>query len=88
MEVNSEKELIDLCATICYYAQSHSQDWHQDFRGEEAFQHTSFTIACFVAQFFDDSVEWDFVLEELMGEVKLEPQWIQIFTEKFKWWSD
>jgi len=83
-ELIKEREvLVDTCAKICHYAQDHSRDWMRPFRDEDAFQHTSYTVACFIAQSsltYDDGVEWDVVLDQLMSDFKTITEWQEIIS--------
>jgi hypothetical protein len=84
-ELTKERELlVDTCAKICHYAQEHSYDWDAKFRDENAFQHTSYTVACFIAQSsltHDDGVEWEVVLDQLMSDLKTIAQWKEIISD-------
>ncbi len=83
-ELIKEREvLVDTCAKICHYAQEHSHDWDAEFRDENAFQHTSYTVACFIAQSsltYNDGVEWDVVLDQLMSDFKTITEWQEIIS--------
>jgi len=80
-ELIKEREvLVDTCAKICHYAQEHSHDWNAEFRDEIAFQHTSYTVACFIANFLNDGVEWDVVLDQLMSDFKTITEWQEIIS--------
>lgn len=80
-------DLINTCAEICCFAQDHSGD--QDAWGPRnspdlhyMMQHTSYTIACFLAQNTKDGsegVEWEIVLDQLCGPVLDLEQWKTIF---------
>lgn len=86
----TKSSLVDICSKICYYAQEHSSC-------EEAWgirnspdlwnwmQHTSYTVACFIAQNTEygvDGVDWDIVQRELVGPVLTLEQWEQVIKEK------
>jgi len=83
-ELVKEREvLVETCAKICHYAQEHSHDWDAEFRDENAFQHTSYTVACFIAQSsltYNDGVEWDVVLDQLMSDFKTITEWQEIIS--------
>lgn len=86
----TRNQLVDVCSKICYYAQSHSQDWRQDHRDELAFQHTSFTVACFLAQNMSDEtqgVDWDVVLEPLTEPFKTLGEWNRIIEDTISEYS-
>ena len=85
-------DLINTCAEICYFAQEHSGD--QDAWGprnssnlQYMMQHTSFTVACFLAQNTKDGsqgVEWEIVWKELCGPVLNLEQWKTIIKNLVK----
>ena len=85
-------QLIDFCAKVCYYAQSHSQDeevWGPRNSSDlyNWMQHTSFTIACFIAEntkHGQDGVEWETVQNESIGPLLTLEQWREIITRKFE----
>jgi len=90
MKKYKREDLIDICAQICLFAQSHSHD-------EEAWgprnsddlwymmQHTSYTVACFISQNTPEGgegVEWEIVQEELVGKVLDYEEWVKVITAK------
>ncbi len=84
----TSQELIDLCSEICYYAQEHSQDecWGPRTKSNlvHILQTTSFTIACFLAQntiLGEEGVEWEIVIDKLVGPVMNLDDWKKFFTK-------
>lgn len=81
--------LIETCTKICYYAQEHSCDgesWGPRNSPElwNWMQHTSFVVACFIAQntpHGHEGVEWEVVQKELVGPVLSMEQWEKIITK-------
>jgi hypothetical protein len=93
-------ETTNICAKICYYAQEHScceEAWgprnigtvelHAGGDLDHMMQHTSYTIACFISQLLDESVEWDVVQEELIGPVMDEDWWAKVIAQKIEDYS-
>lgn len=84
--------MIDFCAEVCYFAQCHSEDeeaWGPRNSPElhDWMQHTSYTIACFIAQntkYGADGVGWDIVQKELVGPVLTLEQWQEVISKKFE----
>jgi hypothetical protein len=82
-------QLVDICAKICYYAQGHSEDedaWGPRNSSElfNMLQHTSFTVACFIAQNTEegrDGVEWEVVQDKLIGPVLNLDAWREVIRE-------
>jgi hypothetical protein len=80
--------LIDICAEMCFFAQSHSADeeaWgpRKSAKLDNWMQHTSFVVACWIAQntvLGSDGVDWEVVQNDLCGEVKDLDTWKQIIT--------
>jgi hypothetical protein len=82
----SKKRLINTCAEICYFAQSHSGD--EDSWGprnspglHHQMGHVSFVVSCLIAQntrYGGDGVEWEVVLQELAGTVLDLKEWKKI----------
>lgn len=84
----SRAPLVDICAEMCFFAQSHSADqeaWgpRKSAKLDNWMQHTSFVVACWLAQntvLGSDGVEWEVVQDDLCGEVKDLDTWKQIIT--------
>jgi hypothetical protein len=83
------KQLIEVLVKICVYAQDHSGDisaWgprNSDYL-HEAMEHTSYVVACFLAQNTrggNDGVSFDIVLDKLAGPVLSERQWTRVITD-------
>lgn len=71
----NQKETIEVVARICYYAQSHSEDWPDRSDLGQAMEHTSFIVACFLTKAIDEAVEWDIAMKKLCGRVLSYDQW-------------
>lgn len=88
----TKDQLINVCSRICYYAQDHSKDtesWGKRNTKKLAKQlhHTSYTVACFIAQntkYGKDGVEFDILLKQLVGNVLTFKEWKKIITELIK----
>lgn len=78
------KQLVDVCAKICEYAQSHSADeeaWGPRDGLYSAMEHTSFVVACFLSQNTPrgcGGVDWDIVQNHLVGPVLDLDRWRRI----------
>jgi len=85
----NREQLIETCASTCYFAQNHSNDeecWGP--RGttflEERMEHVSFVVSCYLAQntkLGQYGVDFNIVLKKLAGEVLEKEQWVEVITE-------
>lgn len=83
------KQLIDFLVKTCVYAQDHSGDllaWgpRNSSYLHDAMEHTSYVVACFLAQNTrggNDGVSYDIVLDKLVGPVLSERQWTRVITD-------
>lgn len=86
------KQLVDVLTKICSFAQNHSGDeeaWgpRNSSALENWMQHTSFVVACFLAQNTlkgSGGVDWDVVQQELVGPVLTKEQWKKIVEKLVK----
>jgi len=85
------KNLANILAQICHYAQSHIDDydaWPKDKPARQDYlQCTSMTVACFLAQntiLGDEGVEWGIVIEKLVEPIRNIKEWEKIFNQLIK----
>lgn len=88
----NRNQLIRVISDICYFAQSHSQDWSPVIRETDlpfAMEHVSYIVSCFLAQNTPggySGVDWDIVHDVLCGPVYSHLQWqarIEILVDEF-----
>lgn len=82
MTHNIPSNIVDLIAEICYYAQDHWRDMRDEVEINTAMEATSHTVACFLAQYTDESVDTNIVVEELTGDTKELGEWRFIAKRK------